>query len=66
MAKILTETIRIRFSKNDKNLIFELRKLKIKPTTFIRESFRKRIEIELPLLISEEKRKHDLIEILPF
>ena len=63
--KFLTKTVRIRFSEDDKNLMLELKKQKIKSTTFIREAFRKRIEVELPLLIAEEKLKQELI-LTPF
>ena len=54
----LTHSYRIRLSSNNLLLLNELKKLRIKPTTFMRNAFREKIERELPKLIdSENKRK---------
>ncbi len=61
----LTHSYRIRLSNNDLLLLNELKKLRIKPTTFIRKAIREKIERELPKLIeSENKRKNT--EYCPF
>ena len=61
----LEYSYRIRLSKDDKKLIDELKKRKIKPTTFIRNAFREKIKNELPIIIErEEKRKSK--EYCPF
>lgn len=57
----LTNSYRIRLSSNDLLLLNELKKLRIKPTTFMRNAFREKIERELPKLIdSENKRKEKI------
>ena len=50
----LIHSYRIRLSNNDLLLLNELKKLRIKPTTFIRKAFREKIERELPKLIQDE------------
>ena len=57
----LIHSYRIRLSNNDLLLINELKKLRIKPTAFIRNAFREKIERELPKLIEiENKRKNKI------
>jgi len=50
----LTEKEWIRFSKDDVNLMSELRRLKIKPHAFIRIALREKLIRDLPKLIKEE------------
>ncbi len=50
----LTHSYRIRLSSNDLQLLNELKKHRIKPTTFIRKAIREKIERELPKLIEAE------------
>ena len=50
----LIHSYRIRLSNNDLLLLNELKKLRIKPTTFIRKAMREKIERELPKLIQDE------------
>ena len=55
----LNHSYRIRLSNNDLLLLKELKKLRIKPTTFMRKAFREKIERELPKMIEDEtKRKN--------
>ena len=58
----LTHSYRIRLSNNDLLLLNELKKLRIKPTTFIRKAFREKIERELPVLIEEENKRIEKIK----
>jgi len=51
----LTNTYRIRLSDADLHLLNELKKHRIKPTTFIRDAFREKIKSELPK-IKERKQ----------
>lgn len=51
----LNRSYRIRLSENDLALLDELKKLKIQPSKFIRESLRQKIEFDLPELIEQEK-----------
>jgi hypothetical protein len=60
--KILTETIRIRFSKDDKLLMKSLKKYRIKPTTFIREAFREKVQREKPKILEAERKRIQSIE----
>lgn len=61
----LTNSYRIRLSNNDMLLIKELKMLRIKPTTFIRNALREKIERDLPNIIDAEiKRKNK--EYCPF
>ena len=61
----LNHSYRIRLSNNDLLLLEELKKLRIKPTTFMRKAFREKIERELPKMIEDEtKRKNK--EYCPF
>jgi len=60
--KILTEAVRVRFSKNDKLLFLSLRKYKIKPTTFIREAFREKIHRDKPKILLAEQKRLDKIK----
>lgn len=57
----LTNSYRIRLSDEDLLLLKQLKSLRIKPTTFLRNAFREKIERELPKLIdSENKRKEKI------
>jgi len=57
----LTNSYRIRLSDDDLLLLKQLKSLRIKPTTFLRNAFREKIERELPKLIdSENKRKEKI------
>ena len=57
----LTNSYRIRSSDDDLLLLKQLKSLRIKPTTFMRNAFREKIERELPKLIdSENKRKEKI------
>lgn len=60
--KILTTSYRIRISNADKILLSDLKTKGFKPTTFIRNAFREKLQRDLPLLIAEEKRKQELID----
>ena len=55
----LTHSYRIRLSSKDILLLNELKKLRIKPTTFIRKAFREKIERELPKLIEAENKRNE-------
>lgn len=55
--KRLTHSVRIRFSNDDMVLFKELKQLKKKPTTFIRDAFRGKVSVELPKLIEAEKKR---------
>ena len=57
----LTNSYRIRLSDDDLLLLKQLKSLRIKPTTFLRNAFREKIKRELPKLIeSENKRKEKI------
>lgn len=57
----LTNSYRIRLSDDGLLLLKQLKSLRIKPTTFMRNAFREKIERELPKLIdSENKRKEKI------
>ena len=58
----LTHSYRIRLSSNDLLLLNELKKLRIKPTTFIRKAFREKIEREMPKLIEAETKRNEKIK----
>ncbi len=51
----LSNSYRIRLSDDDLLLLKELKKLRVKPTTFMRKAFREKIERDLPKLIAQEK-----------
>lgn len=53
----LTHSYRIRLSDDDLQLLKELKKLRINPTTFIRNAFREKIEREMPKIIESEKKR---------
>ena len=53
----LTHSYRIRLSSDDMLLLNELKKLRVKPTTFIRNAIRERIERDLPKIIEAEKKR---------
>lgn len=55
----INHSYRIRLSKNDMLLLNELKRLRIKPTTFIRNAMREKIERDLPKLIEKEKQNTD-------
>lgn len=58
---LLTEIETIRFSKDDTNLMAELKRLKISPHKFIRAAFREKIQRELKSLIEKEQREKNKI-----
>ncbi len=53
----LTNSYRIRLSNEDLSLLNDLRRLRIKPTTFIRTALREKIAKELPRLLEKEKQE---------
>jgi len=53
----LTHSYRIRLSSDDMLLLNELKKLRVKPTTFIRNAIREKIERDLPKIIEAEKKR---------
>lgn len=53
----LTNLYRIRLSDNDLLLLKQLKSLRIKPTTFIRNAIREKIERDLPKIIEQEKNR---------
>jgi len=61
----LTNSYRIRLSDEDLQLLNELKKLRIKPTTFLRNAFREKIQRELPKLIDAENKRKEKINF-PF
>ena len=58
----LTNSYRIRLSDEDLQLLNELKKLRIKPTTFVRNAIREKIERELPKLIEAENKRNEKIK----
>lgn len=58
----LTNSYRIRLSDNDLLLLKQLKSLRIKPTTFIRNAFREKIERELPKIIEKENNQKEKIK----
>ena len=58
----LTHSYRIRLNDADLALLNELKKLRIKPTTFIRIAIREKIERELPKIIENERKRIDKIK----
>ena len=58
----LTNSYRIRLSSNNLLLLNELKKLRIKPTTFIRKAFREKIEREMPKIIELENKRKEKIK----
>lgn len=52
-------TERIRLSKEDKDLLERLRQLRVKPSKFIRQAFREKIERDMPTLIKEEQKRKE-------
>lgn len=55
--KLLTTSYRIRLSNDDINLINELKRLRIKPTTFIRQAFREKLDREMKSLLEKEAKE---------
>ena len=53
----LTHSYRIRLSSDDMLLLNELKKLRVKLTTFIRNAIREKIERDLPKIIEAEKKR---------
>ena len=53
----LTHSYRVRLSSDDMLLLNELKKLRVKPTTFIRNAIREKIERDLPKIIEAEKKR---------
>ena len=43
-------------------MLNDLKKLRIKPTTFIRKAFREKIEREMPKLIEAENKRNEKIK----
>ena len=58
----LTNSYRIRLSDNDLLLLKQLKALRIKPTTFIRNAIREKIEREMPKLIEAETKRNEKIK----
>lgn len=58
----LTNSYRIRLSDEDLQLLNELKKLRIKPTTFIRKAFREKIERDMPKIIELENKRKEKIK----
>ena len=58
----LTNSYRIRLSDEDLQLLNELKKLRIKPTTFLRNAFREKSQRELPKLIDAENKRKEKIK----
>ena len=58
----LSKSYRIRLSDEDVQLLNKLKKLRIKPTTFVRNAFREKIERELPKLIETENKRKEKIK----
>lgn len=62
----LTHSYRIRLSSNDLLLLNELKKLRIKPTTFMRKALREKIDRDLPKLIEAETKRNEKIKCPSF
>jgi len=58
----LTNSYRIRLSDNDLLLLKQLKSLRIKPTTFVRNAIREKIERDLPKIIESENKRKDKIK----
>ena len=58
----LTNSYRIRLSDDDLLLLKQLKSLRIKPTTFMRNAFREKIERELPKIIELENKRKEKIK----
>lgn len=58
----LSKSYRIRLSDEDLQLLNKLKKLRIKPTTFLRNAFREKIKRELPKLIETENKRKEKIK----
>jgi hypothetical protein len=54
----LTHSYRIRLSEFDMQLINELKKYRKKPTTFIRDAFREKIQREFPQIKLQHKKEY--------
>lgn len=52
----LTNSYRIRLSNDDLLLLKELKRLKVKPTTFIRIALREKIKRDLPKILDKESK----------
>lgn len=58
MSKGLIFTERLRLSEDDKKMLDKLRQLRIRPSVFIRQAFREKIERDMPALIKEEQERN--------
>ena len=58
----LTNSYRIRLSDDDLLLLKQLKSLRIKPTTFMRNAIREKIERELPKIIEAENKRNEKIK----
>ena len=58
----LTNSYRIRLSDDDLLLLKQLKSLRIKPTTFVRQAIREKIERELPKIIELENKRKEKIK----
>lgn len=58
----LTNSYIIRLSDNDLLLLKQLKTLRIKPTTFIRNAIREKIQSELPKIIGSENKRKEKID----
>ena len=61
----LIHSYKIRLSSNDLLLLNELKKYRIKPTTFVRKAIREKIERELPKIVESETKRNNK-EYCPF
>ena len=57
----LIHSYRIRLNDSDLALLNELKKLRVKPTTFIRNAIREKTERELPKIIDKETKRIEKI-----
>lgn len=57
----LTNSYRIRLSNDDLLLLKELKRMKVKPTTFIRIALREKIKRELPKILEQERKRKEQI-----
>lgn len=58
----LTNSYRIRLSDDDLLLLKQLKLLNKKPTTFMRNALREKIERELPKIIEAENKRNEKIK----
>ena len=61
----LTNSYRIRLNDEDLALLNQLKKLRVKPTTFIRNAIREKMQKDFPKLIDKENKRKSK-EYCPF